>query len=309
MSDDVSSAAARMPLDPVEVKLIEACRKGLGLFHSEVGRLIRVAGPQPRPDSQAEQEYKTYVRPESISSAWSAAGLLIEFAGDHVTAFIKTITSPVETVAGFTCVRSMLESCAIAAWFADPAVDAEMRTRRVFAYRFESIEQQITLLRTSGAQPGAIPVLEARADDLEAEAIRLGFPRVTDRHGHRIGIGVRMPSATQIIDEMLDLAPMYRLLSAIAHGHHWAITQLGYKEIDASPSAPDMKVLQKRINPQGIVVLSHTALRGLARPIWNLARFCGWDLLRIEEAIENAADEAAMPMKPRFWRTPLPAEA
>ena len=43
---------------------------------------------------------------------------------------VKTITEPMEPIACWTCIRSMLEPCARAAWMLDPSIDADTRIKR-----------------------------------------------------------------------------------------------------------------------------------------------------------------------------------
>jgi hypothetical protein len=44
-------------------------------------------------------------------------------------------------------------------------------------------------------------------------------------------------------------------------------------------------------------------MKALARPVWNLTSFFGWDALHLEEIFENAADGLRMKDDTRFWRS------
>ena len=56
-------------------------------------------------------------------------------------------------------------------------------------------------------------------------------PPIVNKKGKRLGIGQKMPSATEVVKLMLDEEEMYRLLSAVTHGHDWAIRGLGFSPV------------------------------------------------------------------------------
>jgi hypothetical protein len=65
-------------------------------------------------------------------------------------------------------------------------------------------------------------------DELERVALGLGFDRITDEKGRRIGVGQVMPSITQIVIKMLNKEQDYRLMSAMVHAHAWALQLYGF---------------------------------------------------------------------------------
>src|SRR5581483_5637345 len=103
--------------------------------------------------------------------------------------------------------------------------------------------------------------VNARLDKMDTDAQGLGFPRVLDKKQvKRIGVGQIAPSATEIIDLMLKDGKQYRLFSAVAHGHMWAIYQLGFMQSTTSPNPAVGNVvmhgLEKSINPHVMGILS-----------------------------------------------------
>src|SRR5438067_518039 len=98
-------------------------REGLSGFCRDASEFVQSQGRVPKAGSQAATEQATCARPESIVTAQSLALTLLESSSEHVMAFVKTITNPVETIACWTCIRSMLESSALAAWLLDPSID------------------------------------------------------------------------------------------------------------------------------------------------------------------------------------------
>lgn len=279
-------------------------RETLLEFHERVGRFNEDNHGIPTQGSQASMEQAGYPRPQSIVSARTMGDMLIEYGGEHLTAFVKTITEPVEVIACWTCVRSMLESCALSAWLLEPAIDAHTRVGRVFALRYEGMEQQLTFARTTGRSAAEIASLEARIAEVDRDALALGFAPVLNRKNVRIGIGQRLPGATEIITSMLDEEAIYRMLSAVAHGHQWAISQLSYQAVgDTLDIAGGFaKTLEKTANLDGLALLGVTALKAFARPLCRQCRYYGWPLLRLEEILEDTADAINMATPTRFWR-------
>ena len=116
-----------------------------------------------------------------------------------------------------------------------------------------------------------------------------------------------MPKATDIIRIMLDQEKHYRLLSAVAHGHQWAVIQL-----TLSPTADQSKVafenvsttrFEKVVKPEGIAVLGLRAFRAISRSLWNQAEYFGWNMLALDELLDNTADKLKMNTHHRFWRS------
>lgn len=290
----------------ITVEFISQMRETLLNFHQNVGGLIQANGSVPAAGSQALTEQAGYARPQSIVSACAIGTQLIEYGGEHLTAFVKTVTEPVEVIACWTCIRSMLESCALSAWLLDPAIDAHTRVGRVFALRYEGMEQQLKFGRASNVPAAEITGLETHIDDVERDALALGFTPVLNRHNDRIGIAQIMPGATDMIKMMLDEEILYRMLSGVAHGHHWAINQLSYmpaKTADIDIGGVLAKPFEKTMDLKGIALLAVTALKTLARPLWNQCRLFGWQPLHFEELFETAADGFDMTNHSRFWRS------
>lgn len=116
-----------------------------------------------------------------------------------------------------------------------------------------------------------------------------------------------MPNATEMIRDVLNDEWLYRLLSAVAHGHHWAIVQLGFQDATQqtgpiSVSGISVKPLAKKVHVDGIVLLGLHGFLALARLMWNNCQYNGWDLLCLEEIFEEVADRIQANANVRFWR-------
>jgi hypothetical protein len=276
-----------------EVKYIEGIRSALLSLHGGIAASNCEQGMHPAPGSMADTEARDPQYAPHVVSAQSIAAQLIEVGGDHVTAFVKTITNPVETIAGWTCIRSMLEPCALVGWLLDSRIDIRERTARTFAYRFEGIDQQIKYLRVVGARAAEIQSLEDRLDQLESEALKLGYDRQRDKNKKRNGIARKMESATVVIRDMLDCESAYRLMSAVAHGHSWAIHQLAFGKTTlpkGDVNGVPVTYLEKRLLPVGVGYLATIAAESLSTAISHQYEYFGSDANRIT-SLRNAAIE------------------
>ena len=291
----------------IEIDYIAKMRDALFGFYDALGRFTQEHGFKYTDASQAATELASMSSSESLVTGMSIANHLIESGGEHVTAFAKTITEPMEPIACWTCVRSMLETCSLAAWLLDPAIDARTRVARIFALRYEGLDQQLKFGNASSQSAADLTSLSVRIDTVENDAIAMGYLPVTDRHGNRIGIGQRMPGATEIIKSMLDEEVKYRLLSAVAHGHFWAINQLGFQPVGGPDGTSNIGTVtvtrfEKKPNLMGMALLGLTAAKALGRAIWNQCRYFGWDEAKLNVILENTFDALQAKPTTRFWK-------
>jgi hypothetical protein len=297
------------PLEDEEPRMtgneyVELLRTSLTRFRDEAAEFVQSHGTDPAAGSIAATERSSFARPESLLSAAAIAAVLVESVSEHLTAFVKTITEPVEPIACWTCVRSMLESASIAAWLLEPGIGAQERVGRVFALRYEGMEQELKFLNAAGVPAADVKKLEDHIDDVEKIALGLGFSQKTTRKGERIGIAKQMPSATDIIKQVLGEDLAYRMLSAVAHGHFWAIHQLSFSK--GQPGVADgvavVELMKSSGTLQGYAFLGLRAMKSLALPLWNQCLYYGWDKDRLTKLLESVYDEIKATDAIRFWR-------
>lgn len=274
-------------------------------FLSGIRKLQPGLGSQPIEGSIADTERRGFPQPELLIDAYGIAGLMIESSADHIDTFVRTITGPIASFPGCTCVRSMLEPCALAAWLTEPDIGAGERASRVFATRYDAIVEQSKW--ASAAYPGKSfrADTDARIETIEREAARLGYGPVRDQNGNRIGIGCRKPNATTLIADMLGEAAAYRLLSAVAHGQHWALSQIGFEQEDPTGSTRPaetvpVRTLRKTARPEVIAFLGVCALRSFARPVTSMLKYGGHDTGPFDRLIETTYDLLRVPKAQRL---------
>ena len=110
-----------------------------------------------------------------------------------------------ETIAPYTCVRSLLEAAALTCWLLEPAIDARTRVARSLALRYEGIFQQQKWARAAGEDPSKAA---SRLDEVAKLAQTLGYQPLIGPTGQHNGAGIRMPSVTELIRDMLNEEPL-----------------------------------------------------------------------------------------------------
>ena len=285
---------------------VESVRSAIRMLLERSKVFLHECPTEPIEGSIVARELASVQR-ESIVTALTFGDLAAEFAVDHLSSYVKIISEPIETLACFTCIRSMLETTAIGAWILDPTITSFGRIARVFAMRFDAMDQELKFGRCAGVATQDIQRLEARLNTVEADAIGLGCRKFRNKKGKIYAIGAVMPSATEMIRDVLNDEWTYRLLSAVAHGHHWALRPLGFADATAqyghlSVSGIAVTPFARKVNVEGIGITGLSGILAFARLMWNKAQYNGWDLLRLEKIFEDVADEIHAGESVRFWR-------
>ena len=198
-------------------------------FHSDVGDYWNAQGDEPLPDTIGSKELASYKRIESVNLAYGQGNLLISVAGDHLVAFTRLVTEPVQTVAPWTCIRAVLESSAKSLWLLDPEINIQSRVGRSLAFRYDGLMQQRKFANISNDSQ-AIQNITSRMDEIDSLSGQLGFDPVVDKHGRRIGIGEKLPYTTNLIQAVLGMGKNYRILSGMAHAQPSVLQELGFRK-------------------------------------------------------------------------------
>ena len=227
----------------------------------------------------------------------------MEAAADHLMVFADSLKAPAKTMAPWTCVRGLLESCALASWFLDPTIDVRTRVSRYFAFRYIGFIQQIKLYNVDGNRQEDVKRVEERIQKVEQDAINLGYPRVLNKKSHEIeGIGQKMPGITELIGLTLNRESNYRLLSAIAHGHHWATHQIGFRITDFTDSkGVAQKGLEKHVEPVFVLYAGNIAVTSFAQVLWYIWRLYGWNEQEIKALLDTTFDKLKYTQERRLW--------
>lgn len=257
---------------------------------------------EPTINSIAMKERNNFWYHELIIDVHNRGILSMESAVDHFMVFIDSLSEPAKTIAPWTCLRGLLESSALAIWFLDPNITAMERVGRCFAFRYEGFTEQIKFLQTIN-QKSDIFNVQQRIIKVEQDAITVGYPKLIDKKGKTNGIAKHMPNIVELIKITLDKESEYRLLSGIAHGHHWVTRQLGFMVKDVSEDKGIVKYLEKYLHPEMFFFATFTAISSSVKVFWCLSSLYGWDLQEIENFIEKIYNSLDYTIEIRFWRS------
>ena len=257
---------------------------------------------EPAPDSIAIQERNSFPNQELIKDVHYRGILSMESAADHLMVFADSITEPAKTIAPWTCVRGLLESSALAVWFLDPTIDAQARVGRCFAFRYSGFIEQIKFFQVDGAV-AEINKTQQRINKVEQDAIALGYHRLLKNNGDINGIALYMPRIIELIGTTLNREGEYRLLSGIAHGHHWATSKMGFRVSEENLDGQVVKTLEKHLHPEIVLFATDMAVASYAKVLWYLWRLYGWDKKEIESLLDKIYDQLYYKAELRFWHS------
>jgi hypothetical protein len=255
---------------------------------------------KPAADSIAVKERKSFPNKELSEDVHYRGILSIEAAADHLMVFTDSISEPAKTIAPWTCVRGSLESCALAIWFLDPTIDARERVGRCFAFRYSGFVEQIKFLQVNKASI-EIGKVQQRMIKVEQDVISLGYPKLM-KGGNINGIAMHMPSIIDLIRTTLNREGEYRLLSGIAHGHHWAISQISFQRVVENDIEGQFEnAFEKYLHPEFVLFATDIAVSAYAKVLWYLWHLYGWDIKEIENFLDGIYDKLNYKTESRFW--------
>lgn len=261
-------------------------------FLEQTGKVWAGYEHKPFPNSIAAKELSSFIRPESIGTAYSQAATLIEVAADYAFALKSTLTEPAQSIAPWTCVRGCLEATSLSMWLFDTKIDAEERVKRSLAFRYEGLDQQAKLAQATNGMVNPVDI-HKRIDQIDEVAQELGFPKVLDRNNKRIGVGQKMPSVTQVVIEMLNKEQNYRLLSGMVHAHPWALQHFGFTQTHSDQMVFEKvkgAYFEKHISLDSINFLCVETIQCVFEALCMNFKLFGWDLKPIAVATKSAID-------------------
>jgi hypothetical protein len=272
-------------------------------LHDRIEAFFNAQELEPKEDSLAARELQAFERSESLLTAYSQGISLIEVAADHLMALTRTVAEPAQTIAPWTMARAVLESSALSCWLLDNKITARQRVGRSLALLYEELVQQAKFGQAASLL-GETDSVKAKIEETEAIAEGLGFPKVRNDRGRRTGIGQVMPSITDVIRETLKEEANYRLLSAMTHGHHWAVSQLGFRVTGETELQKNKVFLkEKNITVEAVLWLFGNVARYFAQPTKFRFELYGWDLLQLKAILDDAFHQIGIPSDSKFWHS------
>jgi len=258
---------------------------GITDIHDQTMDFLSQLEGAPSADSIAYKELvSNSASADQLRDSYKLGHQLINIGGDHMIGFRTLAKSESSTVAPYTCVRGTVEGCALAVWILSCNLNGSERLKRYYAYRYNCLEQEKKYAHSEKLSNKERGVAN-QIDKIVNQAQHFGLASVLDKNGCRIGIGMPMPNITEIISNHIGEEPANRCLSAIAHAHHWAYSQLCFAvgESDAGE-----KHMFKHIDP---VVLAWLCMKS-ASAFWKASReMCelfGGDIDELQNLFETA---------------------
>jgi hypothetical protein len=275
---------------PPIIEDVVQMKDSIRAFHDELSGLIGGRLVPVPPGSKAASELA--INPDFLEPLHTAYGqgiFLIESAADHLMLFAKALDEPAQTLGIWTCARGVLEASAFSTWLLDPTINAELRLGRSFGRRLQGLREQEKLGQSTGEAKMADHA-KGRQDKAEDQATRIGITPV------------KPLGSTDIIKQMLGEGELYRLLSGIAHGHHWALLEFGYGSAEKI-EVEGLNVAGKQIKPMFAIYAGQSSVRALSRAAWFLIRLYGLDLDRFGQIMDGFFHRiGADPKGDLFWR-------
>ena len=251
-------------------------RKALRRFLSELGAYTKSQSDVPAAGSPAHRE-ESLPRPVSARTAYGIAVTLAELAAENAVLLADALEAPAKPLACVSCARTVLENTSYARWILDREIEAAERVERVFGYKYRGLEQR---LKSAGSDD--VAVYKKRVEELVHAATELNVK--VSRHGDgKLDLVGARRSATDLC-KLYGGEETYRLLSAIQHGHGWAIRRWCYvpQSQKIEDGVPVMR-FSKGIRRERLEFLIVTVVCGLSGAVWAMADFMGWDRERLEE--------------------------
>lgn len=160
----------------------------------------------------------------------------------------------------------------------------------MYAYRYEGMTQKLKLKAKHDAE------VESQIDEMEGEALKHGFEPVA-KADRREGVAMKMPSTTSIIKSALQgplgypFVDVYRFLSGVTHGHHFAARQFGFKEVDHPDPMSHDRLITKQPEPTSLALCGVSSLLAYGVALNRFARLYGWhEVMPIVDRVVDDAD-------------------
>lgn len=215
---------------------------------------------------------------------------LLLIAIDHGRALARCIEHPPIALAGFTCGRAVLETCASTSWLTDsrdgvnPAVrigryfdfvlDGYIRNRR----RIESPENQVVL---DISLKDAERMYKKAIDDVMRHAERLEMQPKKWQGSPRHPVFSGIPSPSNLADQYFNSgAIIYQFYSAISHGSPWATDN--QRLVKADPST-QFKILYQSRRALSLIM---NVMAWLSQTYERCIHYSGHDILQVSHNVD-----------------------
>jgi hypothetical protein len=291
----------------VDARDVMRMRESMNVFFDELKNFVNSTGLSPVADSLAASERAGAAADQTLlnclNDAYSQGQILFESAADHLTGFVRSLEEPVLTIMPWTCVRAVLETSAISAWLLDPDINAAERAVRSVTRRIEAlVEQKKWAASMRAGFADQVSESDSPNDLLAHAESRL---KHADGVAKNLGLDKRPTpkTATAMIRDELNEESSFRGLSAVTHGHHWALHQFGFEVIDGQSSGQESTRAQKQMKPMFVVFFGVVALKAFSFAVWRWSTLFGFDRRQLASIIDAFFDRFGAYANAPFWKS------
>ena len=273
----------------------------LSSLTSAVSDLVPDREHTPTPGSQAATDYAAFDGGDLIHFPYNQAWLALTVAADHMLVLERALTSPEASFAPWTLTRTIMEACSKARWLLGPQLDTEKRFARGMILRYRDLHDQRTFwIAAENWNPleakDGLSHINGRIKRVEEQVFAQGVSVDRAKQGNVKGFGgQQLPSLTDLIEQELQEAAFYRLLSGHVHGKTWAA-----HATTLTPSSPGS--MTPHLKPVAALALSIRSIEWFARVAWLYWEAMGWELHALICVLERACDQMSAKETSRFWR-------
>jgi hypothetical protein len=260
------------------------------------------AGFDPVDDSPAATEIRSFIRPESVQTAFSQAVQSFISATDYFEALDTLVSIGNFAIAPWSCARGMIEASAISTWLFEMGIGPKERVSRSLSLRYATLREQEKMARYD-VNSNKVQEIRERIESVEKLAIDLGFPVLRDKKGQRIGIAQIKPNMTTLIEKQFKGENLYRMFSGMAHSDYISLTALSF--IKTGLESRRGALLTRAVPTEIQSALVSQAAMIYAKCAWLRTIQFGFDAARVTVLLEELYDDlnVADTNNDRFWRT------
>jgi hypothetical protein len=241
-------------------------------LHDGISVFMNQHNNEAAADSRSAMELSSLQDVEHLKTVHSQSYILDQAASDHLESFVRSLITPILTIASWTTIRGILESTAICCWLLDEKIGVSERIMRGYLYRCKGMREQLIFARET-RDVEQLAKVQQRAIFVFGQAKEYGLEERKNDAGQLIGVSKRMPNVTDLVRDFLGKEQEYRLLSAIIHLHPWALQQLSFVRADDE----NPLVMQPGMSMTSISFLAFIGMFAFSKAIATKVRYFGWN--------------------------------
>lgn len=216
-------------------------------------------------ESPFENELKTLNQSVFLLDAYQKGSLFITSAIDYAEAILKLIfIGDMQTIAPYTCFRSLIETCAISSWLLDNKINAVSRVRRDISFGIYDLTQKKRFFNSIN-NTSQVKIIENKINQLKKDVNTL--TACQDKIN-------KFPSFTDIVEMELKLSIVYRKLSSLCHSNPQTLRVLAFEKTEIH----DGIWMCRNLTEQSVFLICNFSIQSIFKATHNLGTISGWNM-------------------------------